>query len=85
MESAIPVELVVCRTVETMQDIGRLLLVFGVLLAVIGGGLMLFGRFHLPGDLTFRSGSVTVYLPIATSIILSIVLTVVLSLFFRQR
>ncbi len=68
-----------------MQDIGRLLLVFGVLLAVIGGGLMLFGRFHLPGDFTFRSGNVTVYIPIATSIILSIVLTVVLSLFFRQR
>ncbi len=85
MESAIPVELVVCRTVETMQDIGRLLLVFGVLLAVIGGGLMLFGRFHLPGDFTFRSGNVTVYIPIATSIILSIVLTVVVSLFFRQR
>ena len=68
-----------------MQDIGRLLLVFGVLLAVIGGGLMLFGRFHLPGDLTFRSGGVTVYVPIATSIILSIVLTVVLNLIFRQR
>ena len=68
-----------------MQDIGRLLLVFGVLLAVIGGGLMLFGRFHLPGDLTFRSGGVTVYVPIATSIILSIVLTVVLHVAFRQR
>ncbi len=68
-----------------MQDVGRLLLVFGVLLAVIGGGLMLFGRFHLPGDLTFRSGGVTVYVPIASSIILSIVLTVVLSLVLRQR
>ena len=68
-----------------MQDVGRLLLVFGVLLAVIGGALMLFGRFHLPGDLTFRSGSVTIYVPIATSIILSIVLTVVLNLVFRQR
>ena len=68
-----------------MQDIGRLLLIFGVLLAVIGGGLMLFGRFNLPGDFTFRSGNVTVYVPIATSIILSIVLTVVLNLFFRQR
>ena len=68
-----------------MQDLGRLLLVFGVLLVVIGGGLMLFGRFHLPGDFTFRSGGVTVYIPIATSIILSIVLTVVLNLVFRQR
>ena len=68
-----------------MQDVGRLLLVFGVLLVVIGGALMLFGRFHLPGDLTFRSGNVTVYIPIATGIILSIVLTVVLNLMFRQR
>jgi hypothetical protein len=68
-----------------MQDVGRLLLVFGVLLAVIGGGLMIFGRFHLPGDLTFRSGGVTFYIPIATSIILSIVLTVVLNVVFRQR
>ena len=68
-----------------MQDVGRVLLVFGILLAVIGGGLMLFGRFHLPGDFTFRSGSLTIYVPIATSIILSVVLTVVLNLLFRQR
>jgi hypothetical protein len=68
-----------------MQDAGRLLLVFGVLLALIGGALMLFGRFHLPGDLTFRSGGVTVYIPLATGLILSIVLTVVLNVVFRHR
>jgi hypothetical protein len=68
-----------------MQDVGRLLLIFGVLLALIGGGLMLFGRFALPGDLTFRTGSVTIYVPIAASIILSILLTVVVNLLFRQR
>jgi hypothetical protein len=68
-----------------MADVGRLLLVFGVLLVVVGGALMLFGRFHLPGDLTFQSGSVTVYVPVATSIILSIVATLVLNLVFRQR
>ena len=68
-----------------MQDAGRILLVFGVLIALFGGALMLFGRFQLPGDLTFRSGGLTVYVPIATSIILSIVLTVALNLFFRHR
>ena len=68
-----------------MADVGRLLLVFGVLLVVIGGALMLFGRFHLPGDLTFRSGNVTFYVPIATSIVLSVILTVVLNLVFRHR
>jgi len=54
-----------------VADAGRLLLVAGVLMIVVGGALMLFGRFHLPGDITFRSGTVTVYIPIATSIILS--------------
>ncbi len=68
-----------------MADVGRLLLFFGVVLVIIGGALMLFGRFHLPGDFTFRSGGVTVYVPIATSIVLSVVLTVVLNLVFRQR
>jgi hypothetical protein len=68
-----------------VADVGRLLLVFGVLLAVIGGALMLFGRFHLPGDLTFHSGGVTIYVPLATGIILSVLLTIVLNLVFRQR
>ncbi len=68
-----------------MADVGRVLLVFGILLVVIGGGLMLFGRFHLPGDITLKSGNVTLYIPIATSIVLSIILTVVLNLLFRQR
>jgi DUF2905 family protein len=68
-----------------MADVGRLLLVFGVLLVVVGGALMLFGRFHLPGDFTWRSGNTTLYIPLATSIILSIVATIVLNLVFRQR
>ena len=68
-----------------MADAGRLLLVAGALMIVVGGALMLFGRFHLPGDFTFRSGSVAVYIPIATSIILSVVLTVIVNLLFRQR
>jgi len=68
-----------------VADVGRLLLVFGVLLVVIGGALMLFGRFHLPGDFPLRSGNVTVYVPLATSIVLSVVATIVLNLVFRQR
>lgn len=68
-----------------MQDVGRLILVFGVLLVLVGGALMLFGRFHLPGDLVFRRGGVTVYVPIATSIIVSVVLTIVVNFILRQR
>jgi hypothetical protein len=46
---------------------------------------MLFGRLHLPGDITIRSGGTTIYLPLATSLILSVVATIVLNLVFRQR
>jgi hypothetical protein len=68
-----------------MAEMGRIVLVFGVLLVVIGGALMLFGRFHLPGDIALRTGGVTIYLPLATSVILSVVATIVLNLVFRQR
>ena len=68
-----------------MADVGRIVLVSGVVLIVIGGALMLFGRFHLPGDFVLRSGSTTVYIPLATSIVLSVVATIVLNLVFRQR
>ena len=68
-----------------MVDVGRMLLVFGILLVVIGGALTFFGRFQLPGDFTFRTGNATIYIPVATSIILSIIATLVLNLIFRQR
>jgi len=68
-----------------VADAGRLLLVVGVLMIVVGGALVLFGRFHLPGDITFKSGNVTVYIPIATSIILSVILAVLLNVLFRHR
>jgi len=68
-----------------MVDVGRVVVVFGLILIVIGAALMFFGRFHLPGDFTFHSGNVTIYVPLATCIILSIVATVVLNLVFRQR
>ena len=68
-----------------MADAGRLLLVAGVVLVVVGGALMLFGRFHLPGDFTFRTGNLTLYISIATSLILSVLLTLVLNFLFRQR
>jgi Protein of unknown function (DUF2905) len=68
-----------------MADVGRVIVVFGVILVIVGAALMLFGRFHLPGDFTFRTGNLTVYVPLATCILLSIVATVVLNLVFRQR
>jgi hypothetical protein len=56
--------------------LGRLLIVLGLVIAGIGVLVSIgvpFGR--LPGDVVVRRGSFTFYLPIATSIVLSLVLT----------
>ncbi len=75
----------------TLQALARLLIVSGVLLVAVGGLLLFADRLpflgalgRLPGDLVFRRGPVTVYLPIATSIVLSLLLTLVLALLFRR-
>jgi len=68
-----------------MSDIGRLVLTVGVLMVVLGAALVLFGRLHLPGDLVIRRGNLTIYAPLATSLLLSVLLTVLLNLFFRAR
>jgi hypothetical protein len=68
-----------------MQDAGRLLMAFGLMMVLVGGALMLVGRFNLPGDIVIRRGGLTVFVPVATGIILSVVLTVVLNLMLRRR
>ena len=63
---------------------GKILVVTGLLVAGIGRLVMLgvpLGR--LPGDVVYRRGSATFYLPIATSVLLSIVLTLLVT--FMRR
>ena len=63
---------------------GRTLVVVGVIIAVIGAVMMLgvpLGR--LPGDVAIRRGNVSFYLPLTTSIVVSVVLTLLLA-FFRR-
>ena len=68
-----------------MAEAGRFVVILGVVLLLVGGGMMLFGRFTLPGDLVVRRGNFTLYAPLATSLIVSIVLTILLNLLFRSR
>lgn len=67
-----------------------MLLFFGVVLAAIGLLLVLLGRTNLPigrlpGDIVYRGKHTTFYFPLATSIVLSIVLSVILYLVGRIR
>ncbi len=63
------------------QQFGRWLVVFGAVLIVIGVLMMLLGRvglFRLPGDFSFGGRGWRVYFPLASSILLSILLTLIL-------
>ena len=71
-----------------MQELGRVLVVAGAVAVLAGVLLMLAPRIpwlgRLPGDILINRGSFTVYFPLATSIVVSIVLTVLLNLFWRR-
>ena len=73
-----------------MSEIGKLLIFFGAVLLGLGLLLVLFGRTNLPigrlpGDISYRGKNTTIYFPLATSILLSVVLSVVLYLIGRFR
>jgi hypothetical protein len=68
-------------------ELGRVLLIIGVLLVIVGGlavvGVRLpFGR--LPGDIAIEGERGGFYIPIVTMLIISIVLTVIINLFIRR-
>ena len=70
-----------------LSGVGRALVVFGLVLAVVGALLLLMGKGVLPrvpGTLTFGRGPVRVLVPVGLSILLSIALTVMANLFFRR-
>jgi hypothetical protein len=63
---------------------GKLLVIIGIVIAGVGLLVMMgvpIGR--LPGDITYRKGNTTFYFPLATSILASIILTLLLSLLRR--
>lgn len=62
--------------------VGGIVVLFGLLL-IVGGRIPFLGR--LPGDISFSRGNTHVYIPIMTGIVISVILTVVLNLFFRSR
>lgn len=73
-----------------MQDLGRLLLALGALLMVAGGVLLLTGRIglplvRLPGDIAVRGKHVSFYAPIATCLLLSVLLSLILWLINHFR
>ena len=69
-------------------ELGRLLMVAGLFLLLIGilfhWGGKIFGLGRLPGDILIRRGNFTFYFPLGTCILLSIVVSLALALFSRR-
>jgi hypothetical protein len=73
-----------------MSDVGRIFVILGIAFVVIGGAVMLLGRTglplgRLPGDIVYKGKNTIFYFPLATSILLSIVLSLVIYLVGRFR
>jgi hypothetical protein len=71
-----------------MGGLGRLLIGLGLLLLIAGGIILVLGRIglplgKLPGDFSYRGKNVSVYFPLGTSILLSIVLSLIFYLLSR--
>ena len=72
-----------------MNTVGKSLIIIGILISIIGAGLVIFSRFKipflgkLPGDILIQKKNFTFYFPLATSLILSIVLSFILYVISR--
>ena len=71
-----------------MENIARYMIIGGVILILIGGGIYLAARMglplgRLPGDIRIEGENGTFYFPLATSILVSVVLTIFLNIIIR--
>jgi hypothetical protein len=68
-------------------NLGRLLVVMGLVIVMIGAFLMLLGRVpflgRLPGDIRIQRGNLTCFVPLATMILLSLLLTLIINILLR--
>jgi Protein of unknown function (DUF2905) len=70
-----------------LGDIGKLLLIAGVVIAVVGGVILLLirvGVTQLPGSISVSGGNFSFFFPVAFCVVVSIVLTVVINLIVHR-
>ncbi|MCX7913879.1 MAG: DUF2905 domain-containing protein [Thermodesulfovibrionales bacterium] len=71
-----------------LENFGKILIIGGLIIIAIGALLMLSGKIswlgRLPGDIIIQKKNFTFYFPLATSILISIFLTLILWLFFKR-
>ena len=67
-----------------MRDLGKLVMIAGVVLVAIGALIRWTSVGRLPGDIMIRRGNFTLYFPLVSSIVISIVLTLIVWLLSRR-
>lgn len=72
-----------------IQHLGKLIIILGIFLVIIGVLIVLAPRIpyigRLPGDIYIRRDRFTIYFPLVSSIIISLILTLILNFIFRKR
>jgi Protein of unknown function (DUF2905) len=69
-------------------DVGKLLLIAGAVIAVLGGVILLLSRAgvtQLPGSVSVSGGNFSFFFPVAFCIVVSVVLTIVINVIVRLR
>lgn len=76
---------------DSMRELGKLLIVCGIALAVVGAFLLASGKLpfrlgHLPGDISYRGSNSSFYFPVVTCVVLSVILSIAMWLvnYFRR-
>jgi hypothetical protein len=71
-----------------MQNIGKALVIAGIVTIIVGAVLMMVGKVpwlgRLPGDIVIHKKSFTIYIPVVTCLIISIILTIIFWLIGRR-
>ncbi|WP_279010905.1 DUF2905 domain-containing protein [Synergistes jonesii] len=73
-----------------MNQIGKMLIAAGLLLAALGVCLIAAGKLNipfgkLPGDITYQKKNLTVFAPFGTMLVVSVILTLILNIFSRWK
>ena len=72
-----------------IQSLGKLIVVVGIFLVVFGSLILLFPKIpfigRLPGDILIKRDNFTFFFPLASSIVISLIITIILNLILGKR
>lgn len=73
-----------------MQNLGKTIIIIGLALVVIGAALTVAGKIglpfgKLPGDITYQKKNITIFAPLGSMLVLSLIISLILNIFSRWK